>query len=143
MRSIFPDRQAVQLIPQAPLLAREWAWDFDAWEFKLRGGKMYHVYEDEALKVWIWKILATERWKYPVYTWDYGNEYESLIGKTYSKGFIESEAKRIAREAIMRSLSDYVKALNNFKVSYSNHKLYVSFEAETIYNSKVVMEFGI
>ena len=30
----------------------------------------------DAIKVWIWLALQTPRYRYPIYTWDYGNEFE-------------------------------------------------------------------
>lgn len=42
--------------------AEEWAWDFDNYEFAFNSaGQMYKVYEDEAIKVWIWKLFKTWR----------------------------------------------------------------------------------
>ena len=46
----------------------------------------------EAIKVWIWLVLQTPRYRYYIYTWDYGNEFEDLIGQGYSEEYIEAEA---------------------------------------------------
>ena len=38
----------------------------------------------EAIKVWIWLVLKIPRYRYLLFSWDYGNEYDALVGKSYS-----------------------------------------------------------
>lgn len=35
----------------------------------------------EAIKVWIWNCLHTQRFRYPIYSWDYGADLEQYIGQ--------------------------------------------------------------
>lgn len=143
MSSILPFAQPVEVRSREVPLAKTWAWDMDALEYRLEAGKMVEVVEDEAIKIWIWKLIATERRRWPVYSWGYGNDYATLIGHGYSRGFIESEAKRIIREAIMASLSDYVTDIRNIWVVFSNRRLMVTLTVDTIYSRKAVMVFDL
>lgn len=143
MTSIFPYARPVAIGRRDVPVAKTWAWDTEALEYKLKNGKMYEVYEDEAIKIWIWKIIATERKHWPVYTHAYGNDYLTLIGHGYSRGFVEAEAKRIIKDAIMQSLSDYVLAIQNLRVTFVRRHLTVSLTVDTIYSKKAVVAFDI
>ena len=81
--SIFP-----MISPPAPAAAapaslpmcREVAWDYQNNRPIFRRGEPVTVTGREAVKVWIWKALHTTRYRYEIYSWAYGNEFESLLG---------------------------------------------------------------
>jgi hypothetical protein len=113
-------------------LAKEWAWDFERCDFKTKNGKMYIVEGNEAIKIWIWKIFQTPRYRYLIYSWDYGNELEELIGKG-SQSFIKSEAERLVKEAIWPTLNGYVEDIKNLEIDFKDDILIISFTAITPY----------
>lgn len=136
---IFPfievtEDEAEEIEEELPL-AKEYAWDFDKEDFKYRNGKMYFVEGNEAIKVWIWKLLRTERYRDLIFSWDYGNEIHDLIGQGFTQGFTNSEAERYVREAIDYNLSDYVTNISNLEVGIKKSKnlLSISFVANTPY----------
>ena len=53
---------------------QEYAWNFDNDTFIFEHGRHKIVTENEALKVWIYKTLKTERWRYRAYETSYGIE---------------------------------------------------------------------
>ena len=55
---------------------------------------------NEAIKIWIYKALQTPRYQYEIYSWDYGSELLSLIGKAYTKGLTQSEASILVASPI-------------------------------------------
>lgn len=60
----------------------EYAWDFENDRFiKDINGQHVIVTANEALKVWIYKTLKTERWRYVAYHSAYGIELEKYIGQ--------------------------------------------------------------
>ena len=64
----------------------EYAWDFENDRFlKNAEGQHIIVTENEALKVWIYKTLKTERFRYVAYHDSYGIELEKYIGNTNIK----------------------------------------------------------
>jgi hypothetical protein len=135
--TIFPfmDPQAMpeEETAEAKPLAREWAWDFNKLDFKTKDGKMYMEEGKEAVKIWIWKILMAPRYRYPIFNWDYGNELDNLIGVSYSKEYVQSEAERMIREAIWPTLDGYVTDIQNLKVGTEKDILKISFTAVTPY----------
>lgn len=125
--------------------AVEWAWDFDHYEFaKNSAGQMYKVYDDEAIKVWIWKLFKTWQNKEPVHTPAYGSDIWALLGKGFSKGFTESEARRIAREALERNLGRYIKSIGTIRVEKVRGKMLLRIPITTIYSRKEeVIDVGL
>lgn len=85
----------------------------------------------EAVKVWIWLVLQTPRYRYYIYTWDYGNEFEDLIGKGYTEGYIEAEAQRMTEDCL--TINENIQGITEFSVSMAGDTLTVSFTANTIY----------
>ncbi|HOA81782.1 MAG TPA: DUF2634 domain-containing protein, partial [Defluviitaleaceae bacterium] len=114
-------------------MAREWAWDFEKMDFKLKDGKMYQVEGKEAVKIWLWKLFMTARYRQVIFDWDYGHELENLIGQGYTQGYLNSEAERYVREAIEYNLKDYVTDVRNVNVSFDEGTLTIEFTAITPY----------
>lgn len=135
VESIFPfiDPQELEQVGDALPLAKEWAWDFERLEFKTRNGRMYLVEENEAIKIWIWKLFKTPRFRTLIYNWDYGHELEELIGQGFTEGFLTSEAERYIDEAIEYNLGDYVIDLENIDIDFEGNELTIKFTAITPY----------
>lgn len=87
----------------------------------------------EAIKIWIWLALQTQRYRYYIYTWDYGNEFEDLIGQGYTDEYIEAEARRMTEDCLL--VNDNIQSISDFSVGVENDQLLVSFTANTIYGS--------
>ena len=85
----------------------------------------------EAIKVWIWLVLQTPRYRYYIYTWDYGNEFEDFIGKGYTEEYIEAEAQRMTEDCLL--VNENIQSITEFSVSMEGDTLTVSFTANTIY----------
>lgn len=136
MDSIFPfmDPQEIPIETEQELpMAREWAWDFEKLDFKTKDGKMYLVEGKEAVKIWLWKLFMTTRYKEVIFNWDYASELENLIGQGYTQGYLNSEAERYVREAIEYNLKDYVTDVRNVNVSFDEGTLTIEFTAITPY----------
>ena len=142
--SFFPSSQADFIDEKSKKIPRaeEWAWDFNKADFALKNGKMYKVYDDEAIKIWLWKLFLVDKYRYPVHSLVYGNEFHTLIGKGYTKGYINAVAEQMIKEAIEYNLKDYIKRIYAVDsdtpiVSFKNGTLYIIFYADTIYNEEV------
>ena len=79
---------------------REVLIDFETGAPVMNNGNFIIVEKNEALKVWGWKALNTERYKYSGYSWNYGSEFESLITMGLSPEAMEEELKRQAEEVL-------------------------------------------
>lgn len=84
-----------------------------------------------AMRQAIYKILHTERYTYPVYSWDYGIELMDLFGKPTP--YCEVELERRIKEAL--EWDDRINKVDNFVFSYPQDKntIRVEFTAHTIY----------
>ncbi|MEY8518632.1 DUF2634 domain-containing protein [Lachnospiraceae bacterium 29-84] len=107
-------------------LPREYGIDFGTGQ--LTGGI---VEGKEAIKVWIWLALQTPRYRYYIYTWDYGNEFEDLIGKGYTEEYIEAEALRMTEDCLL--VNEDIQGITGFSVNMEGGALTISFTADTIF----------
>lgn len=116
---------------QALPLCKEVAWDFERDVPVFRQGEPVVVTGKEALKVWIWRAIRTPRFRYEIYTWAYGSEFESLLGQAYTDAVKTAEAPRYLRECLL--INPYITAVKNISVSFESAKLTVAGTAVTIY----------
>ncbi len=86
--------------------------------------------EQEAMKQAIYKILNTERYSYPIYSWNYGIELKDLFGKP--KSFCKSEIKRRVKEALLQDERILEVSAFSFE-DKKRRELAVTFTAKTIY----------
>ena len=109
-----------------PKLHKEYEFDFATGKLtgKLLEGK-------EALKVWIYKTLLTKRYKHIIYSWDYGQDLEELIGQGYEKGLIRSEVERRIKDCLL--IHPHIKECNSFNIKLQQDQLHVDFTVNTIY----------
>ena len=84
----------------------------------------------EAMKQVIYKILNTERYKYPIYSWDYGVELSDLLGEPTS--YVCAEAERRISEALTQD--DRIDGVSNFNFDTNNkHEVVCTFTVHTIF----------
>ena len=110
---------------------KECDWDFIKDEAIFVDGSPKIVYKNEAIKVWIYKAIKTNRYQHEIYSWDYGCEIESLIGKGFEIGFIKSETQRYIEEALL--INPYITKINKIDVEFSKDVLTAYVDLETVY----------
>lgn len=114
-------------------LFKELAYDFTTGQLLTQAGKYYYVTGNEALKVWIWKVLYTSRFTYLAYTTNYGNELYTLFGRYIRGDVLYSEIKRMIEEALL--CNPYITFLSDFKVERQLAKVVCTFGVNTIYGT--------
>lgn len=133
--SIFPEHieELNESIQQNKLpIFKEYEIDFLTGELILNEqGENVVIEKNEALKIWIWKVLQTNKFKYKIYGDNYGNELETLIGKGYSKELIDSEVTRYMEECLLAN--PYIKSVESINVEFEGSKLKINVKAKTIY----------
>ena len=88
----------------------------------------------EAVRQSVYKILNTERYKYIIYSWDYGIEIQDLIGLSVS--YVCSELQRRITEALLQD--DRIEAVTDFEFDTSKKKEVVcAFIVHTIFGDMV------
>lgn len=116
--------QTVEITPAADHPTRTYKVDFDA------GRVAGFTDETEAMKQAIFKILQTERFSFLIYSWNYGIELNSIVGKSYP--MFSSEIKRVITEALM--VDSRITYVTDFQVEQIDKRTArVSFTAETIF----------
>lgn len=90
----------------------------------------------DAIKQRVRLTFATDRYYYPQYSWDHGQELSSLIGKGYSRDYIKSEAKRMVEDTL-KADSD-INAVQDIVCDVDGDRLTVSFRIVTKYGEEEV-----
>lgn len=110
---------------------KEIEWNFETNTPVLIDGDFKVVEKNQALMTWIYKAIKTERFRYGIYSWDYGCEIESLINKGFTKDLIKSEVERFITEAL--STNEYIISVDYVDVNFINDLLNTSIQVTTIY----------
>lgn len=101
--------------------------------FKVANGRVIGVVDDyDAMVQAIDKIMRTERFVFPIYTEDYGNDLEDLVGADFE--YIKVEAERMIDEALQaddRVTGVYVD--NIYKLS--DDSVQITGSVETIFGN--------
>lgn len=122
-----PDTGTAQSLPPA----REVAWDFVRDQPIWRSGSPLYVTGADAVLVWAWNCIHTERFAHDVFTADYGQDLSDLIGQPYGDEVRQSEAIRKLREALL--IHPYITAVDQINTSLKGSVLQISFNLTTIY----------
>lgn len=121
---------------------KEIAIDFETGEPLIKDGEIIVLEEKEALKVWIWKVLKTERNRYKIYSENYGNDLKENIGLVYD----ETTRRAIIQNEIIECLmvNPYITSVNDFTVELDEERRHpvFNFTVSTIYGEIIDKEVG-
>jgi hypothetical protein len=92
----------------------------------------------EAMKQAIYLIIETERYKWVIFSWNYGVELDDLFGMPIS--WVIPEVKRRIQEALIQD--ERIKDVDNFEFEVGKGTLLVRFTARTIYG-EIPIEKGV
>lgn len=111
---------------------KEYAIDFSTGQFLYNDiGKNIIVEKNEALKVWIWCALQTERFKYKIFNNNYGNDFETIIGKGYNTELTDAELARMVEECLL--VNNYITSVESTNIQLEGSKLSISVSVKTVY----------
>lgn len=85
----------------------------------------------EAVKQAVFIILQTERYRYLIFSPDFGSELQGLIGR--DPLFVQSELKRRIREALMQD--DRIEDVTNFNIQFNGDSALVRFTVVSIFGN--------
>lgn len=107
---------------------KSYMFDFTTGDFVVRDGKLIECDGISAIKVWIEKILRTEKDRYPIYdNTEYGCHLEDLIiGNSYTAEFIEAELKREIEDALKQN--PRITSVTNFNITRNTNAVTVTLE---------------
>ena len=113
-------------------LFKEYAWDFETDKFRYDGnGNHILLTGNDALEVWIYKALKTERFSYLAYSWGYGIELKPFVGKVMSVQERYSELRRVIVECLM--VNPYIKSIDSVKFSQDGPSVTCNITLTSIY----------
>lgn len=118
---------------------RSWKFDFDKGDFIISPiGQMRKLNELDSYVEWCYKILQTPRYRHVIYSRNYGNELNTLIGKAYTNKAVESEIKRMVTESLMPN--SYTKSVDNFTYEWDKDSIYYTFEVTTTLGETTILK---
>ena len=83
----------------------------------------------ESLKQAIYKVLSTEQYEYPIYSFGYGIAWRQLIGE--ERPYVRAEMKRMIREALLKD--DRVHEVEGFGFEFIGDSCHCTFRVSSIY----------
>ena len=102
---------------------RSWRYDFEKGDFVLTPtGKVATSTDTDAWLEWCQKAIRTERYKYLVYSRNYGQEFEDLIARHLPRAANESEIIRIVTETLM--VDPRTASVGNFTFRWEGDQCY-------------------
>lgn len=116
-------------------LFKEMAIDFETGEPIIENNEIVTLEGSEALKVWIWRALKTERYKYKVYSNNYGNELKEQLGTIYDKTIKDAILENEIRECL--GVNPYITRLHSFTIETPEgmQHPYIYFSVDTVYGT--------
>lgn len=138
--NIFPEEleqveevlnEANDTSPEDMPVAWEWAFDFESNEFLKNDRGNYKVYGKEALKIWIQKMLQTQKQRYSIYSEEYGHDLEELMGQHFDETLMTQIQNELVRAL---TANPYILDATDFAFERKpGGTLQVSFQIQSIY----------
>lgn len=82
-----------------------------------------------AVAVWAILALKARRYEYPIYSWDYGEDFTDMIGNSYEPDLLQSEVKRMIEECLL--VNEHIEEIQDLEVEQNEDKLHVKFTLVT------------
>lgn len=132
---IFMNQEQQEKLQNDMPLFKEISIDFDTGEFVIQDGDLVILEGTEALKVWIWKTLKTERNRYLIYSNSYGNDLADNIGQIYDKVTKDALMINEIKECLL--VNPYITNIYNFNIETTENGRHpiISFNVDTIYGT--------
>ena len=89
------------------------------------------VFENDALKIWIYKALKTVRYSSLIYSWDFGSSLFELIGKGYSLDYLQMEVERFVVDVL--SVNENIINVYNFNIQLKGDILHICFDVKSVF----------
>lgn len=107
-------------------------------ETEVQSSRTYALYPDkiqgyitdaDAVRQAVYKMLNTEKYEYPIYSFDYGIALEDLIGK--DPDYVVIEIERRISECLLSD--DRISDVTDFEFEENGDELHISFLVKSIY----------
>ena len=103
--------------------------------YKLSDTKIQgYIDQLNALQQTIYKVLNTQKYDYPIYSFSYGIDLMSLIGKDAE--YVKIEMKRRIKDYLLKD--ERIKAVDSFSFITSGDSLVCEFTVTSIYGDLII-----
>lgn len=131
--SILPSFMQAQITERtqtanAIIIPKEYGIDFNTGQLT---GKI--VEGIEAIKVWVWLCLRTQRFRYPIYSWSYGADMEQYIGQGLTVEYLETDLKDEIEEALR--VNEYITGIEDYNCIQTGSTVRIQFTVQTTLGS--------
>ena len=92
----------------------------------------------EAIKVWVWLCMHTERFRHAIYSADYGTSVEQYFGHVLSDEYINTDCESEVTDAVL--MNEYIEGIEDFEVVRNSDSLDIKFRVVTKFGSLEVDE---
>ncbi|QZY55094.1 DUF2634 domain-containing protein [Crassaminicella profunda] len=129
-----------------PKIGKSFLFDFKKGDFDVKDGRVVEVTEKAAIKIWIKKILRTEKYRYKIYERKDQNEYgvtieDLIIGNNFPKAFVEAELRREITESLTKH--PMIESISQWQIKKNNPKLIVSFQVDLVDGDSLSQEVNL
>lgn len=133
----------VDVTEELPPIGINFLYDFVAGDFVYQDGKLVELHGIESLKMWIMKVMKTERFRFRVYEGvDYGVSLEDLIGSNLPRAYIEAEIKREVTTSLVQH--PYIEDIQEWTFERDGKWMRVFFRVTTPEGAfEQEVEFGV
>ncbi len=135
---MFPSQDnTITSTTESPVGKISFGFDFSTGDFLVENGKITSISGLESLKMWITKVLKTEKYRFKIYNTDnvekYGATLTEIITSKYPIEFIKSEIQREITETLLKNTE--IKEVSNFAFNRDRRVLNVTFNVKTVYGT--------
>ncbi|WP_019636637.1 DUF2634 domain-containing protein [Paenibacillus fonticola] len=124
------------------MFGRSWLFDFSAGEFLMTPTrKIVPADETAAWIMWCEKAVRTPRYHHLIYSRNYGQEYDSLIGRKGNRTTLESEIQRMTTEVLMAD--PRTARVDQFSFRWSGDACLFSCQVMNVRDETVVLEGSV
>ncbi len=105
--------------------------------YRISNGKIQGTADSlDALQQVIYKVLNTEKYEYPIYSFNYGIELGSLIGKDPT--FVKVELKRRIQECLLQD--ERITGVDDFSFGSTGENMICTFSVSSIYGNIAISQ---
>ena len=132
--NLIEKQQQEQQENSLPLFT-EMAIDFNTGEIISKDGEIVKLTGKEALNVWIWKALKTERNRFKAYSSSFGSDIYKEIGYVYDRTIKEQLMINEIIDTLL--VNPYITNVYDFDMLYSDEtlSLNINFKVDSIYGT--------
>ena len=114
---------------------KNFAINFETGELIIKDGDFVIVEKDEAIAVWCYYAIKTQKGRYLMYPRKFGNSFEDdFIGKDYEEG-VDKRLDKMLRECLLQS--DYIKSVDSINIEFKDDTITGYIYITTVYTKGV------